>query len=69
MADNQLESMVRESLHAMRAYLSPIKTFLELERQGLAMPERDALVIQAGKSVDLISTEIERLSVNLKKGK
>lgn len=69
MEDNQMEIMVRESLHAMRAYISPIKTFLELERQGLAMPERDALMMQAGKSVDLIATEIERLSVNLKNRK
>ncbi len=69
MEDNQMEIMVREALHAMRAYISPIKTFLELERQGLAMPERDALMMQAGKSVDLIATEIERLSVNLKNRK
>lgn len=66
MNQNDISSQVRETLHVIKAYLSPITTFVELERKGLSIPERDLLIMRADEGLKMVVNEVDQLSLRLK---
>lgn len=67
MSQNEVNSMVRDALHAIKTYLSPVKTFVELEQMGTPLPDRHLLISRAHEGLKQIATEIEKLSLKVRR--
>ncbi len=67
MNQNEMNSMVRDALHAIKTHLSPVMTFVELEQIGTPLPDRHLLISRAHEGLKQIATEIEQLSLKVRK--